>query len=232
MNREIERLKRDVEEQETLLGTLMSEEETAKACLQDISLMDRYLVPSSYLFQSFWPCLSNWKLINRKTGNSSSIKKKSIGDMIVKHHSKTLQSPGNWYTLCLIHVSALSFFTLLYFIYFSFQMDLKEVERKIAQQAAKLQGVDLTRTVQQVSQEKQETQHMLDTSKMTWHMLTHLEGKFFCLFVFFSPDPDVVVLPSLLLCFYFSFLELMIYACMTQCTTHGVTAYRSPLKLL
>lgn len=48
-----------------------------------------------------------------------------------------------------------------------FQMDLKEVERKIAQQAAKLQGVDLTRTSQQVSQEKQETQHKLDTSKMT-----------------------------------------------------------------
>lgn len=44
VNREIERLKSDIEEQETLLGTLMSEEETAKACLQDISLMDRYLV--------------------------------------------------------------------------------------------------------------------------------------------------------------------------------------------
>uniref|UniRef100_A0A3Q4MD99 RAD50 homolog, double strand break repair protein n=1 Tax=Neolamprologus brichardi TaxID=32507 RepID=A0A3Q4MD99_NEOBR len=86
VNREIERLKGDVEEQETLLGTLMSEEETAKACLQDISLMDRYL------------------------------------------------------------------------------MDLKEVERKIAQHAAKLQGVDLTRTTQQVSQEKQETQHKLDTT--------------------------------------------------------------------
>ncbi|KAG7220084.1 hypothetical protein INR49_008978 [Caranx melampygus] len=86
VNREIERLKGDVEEQETLLGTLMSEEDTAKACLQDISLMDRYL------------------------------------------------------------------------------MDLKEVDRKIAQQAAKLQGVDLSRTVQQVSQEKQETQHKLDTT--------------------------------------------------------------------
>ncbi|XP_061596775.1 DNA repair protein RAD50 [Cololabis saira] len=86
VNREIERLKADVEEQEALLATLMSEEETAKACLQDISLMDRYL------------------------------------------------------------------------------MDLKEVERKIAQQAAKLQGVDLTRTIQQVSQEKQETQHKLDTT--------------------------------------------------------------------
>uniref|UniRef100_A0A673A405 Zinc-hook domain-containing protein n=1 Tax=Sphaeramia orbicularis TaxID=375764 RepID=A0A673A405_9TELE len=86
VNREIEKLKGDVEEQETLLATLMSEEETAKACLQDISLMDRYL------------------------------------------------------------------------------LDLKEVERKIAQQTAKLQGVDLTRTIQQVSQEKQETQHKLDTT--------------------------------------------------------------------
>uniref|UniRef100_A0A669CU22 RAD50 double strand break repair protein n=1 Tax=Oreochromis niloticus TaxID=8128 RepID=A0A669CU22_ORENI len=86
VNREIERLKGDVEEQETLLATLMSEEETAKACLPDISLLDRY------------------------------------------------------------------------------QMDLKEVERKIAQHAAKLQGVDLTRTTQQVSQEKQETQHKLDTT--------------------------------------------------------------------
>uniref|UniRef100_A0A3B5L9U7 RAD50 homolog, double strand break repair protein n=1 Tax=Xiphophorus couchianus TaxID=32473 RepID=A0A3B5L9U7_9TELE len=85
VNREIERLKAEVEEQETLLGTLMSEEETAKACLQDISLMDRYLL-----------------------------------------------------------------------------------DRKIAQQAAKLQGVDLTRNIQQVSQEKQETQHKLDitSSKM------------------------------------------------------------------
>ncbi|KAK5858806.1 hypothetical protein PBY51_002921 [Eleginops maclovinus] len=86
VNRDIERLKGDVEEQETLLGILMSEEETAKACLQDISLMDRYL------------------------------------------------------------------------------MDLKELERKIAQQSTKLQGVDLTRTIQQVSQEKQETQHKLDTT--------------------------------------------------------------------
>uniref|UniRef100_A0A8C5HJ38 Zinc-hook domain-containing protein n=1 Tax=Gouania willdenowi TaxID=441366 RepID=A0A8C5HJ38_GOUWI len=90
VNRDIERLKGDVEEQETLLASLTSEEDTAKACLQDISLMDRY------------------------------------------------------------------------------QMDLKDVERKIAQQAAKLHGVDLTRTIQQVSQEKQETQHKLDTmsSKM------------------------------------------------------------------
>nr|XP_061801475.1 DNA repair protein RAD50-like [Nerophis lumbriciformis] len=86
VNRDIERLKGDAEEQETLLATLMSEEETAKACQQDIALMDRFL------------------------------------------------------------------------------MDLKEVERKIAQNAAKLQGVDLTRTIQQVSQEKQETQLKLDTA--------------------------------------------------------------------
>uniref|UniRef100_A0A8C2ARY0 RAD50 homolog, double strand break repair protein n=1 Tax=Cyprinus carpio TaxID=7962 RepID=A0A8C2ARY0_CYPCA len=86
VNRDIEKLKGDTEEQETLLGTLMSEEDTAKACLQDISLMDR------------------------------------------------------------------------------FQLDLKDVERKIAQHAARLQGVDLSRTMQQVSQEKQETQHRLDTS--------------------------------------------------------------------
>lgn len=44
VNREIEKLKRDVEEQESLLSLLMSEEDTAKACLQDISLMDRYQV--------------------------------------------------------------------------------------------------------------------------------------------------------------------------------------------
>uniref|UniRef100_A0A3Q2YKC7 RAD50 double strand break repair protein n=1 Tax=Hippocampus comes TaxID=109280 RepID=A0A3Q2YKC7_HIPCM len=86
VNRDIERLKSDAEEQETLLAMLMSEEETAKACQQDIALMDRFL------------------------------------------------------------------------------MDLKEVERKIAQNAAKLQGVDLTRSVQQVSQEKQETQLKLDTT--------------------------------------------------------------------
>lgn len=46
-------------------------------------------------------------------------------------------------------------------------MDLKELDRKIAQQAAKLQGVDLTRNIQQVSQEKQETQHKLDTSRFS-----------------------------------------------------------------
>lgn len=41
-------------------------------------------------------------------------------------------------------------------------MELRDVERKIAQQATKLQGVDLSRTVQQVNQEKQEKQHSLD----------------------------------------------------------------------
>lgn len=43
-NRDIERLKGDIEEQETLLSVLTSDEDTAKACLQDISLMDRYQV--------------------------------------------------------------------------------------------------------------------------------------------------------------------------------------------
>ncbi|KAK9955837.1 hypothetical protein ABG768_015687 [Culter alburnus] len=86
VNQDIEKLKGDTEEQETLLCTLMSEEDTAKACLQDVSLMDR------------------------------------------------------------------------------FQLDLKDVERKIAQHAARLQGVDLSRTMQQVSQEKQETQLRLDTT--------------------------------------------------------------------
>ncbi|XP_034961294.2 DNA repair protein RAD50 [Zootoca vivipara] len=85
LNRDIQRLKGDTEEQETLLGTIMPEEESGKACLQDITLMERY------------------------------------------------------------------------------QTDLKDVERKIAQQAAKLQGVDLGRTMLQVSQEKQERKHQWDT---------------------------------------------------------------------
>ncbi|CAM2118181.1 unnamed protein product [Caretta caretta] len=85
VNRDIQRLKNDVEEQETLLGTVMPEEESAKACLQDITLMERY------------------------------------------------------------------------------QTDLRDVERKIAQQANKLQGVDLGRTVTQVSKEKQEKKHLWDT---------------------------------------------------------------------
>ncbi|TTX06314.1 DNA repair protein RAD50 [Bagarius yarrelli] len=86
VNRDLEKLKRDIEEQESLLSLLMSEEDTAKACLQDISLMDRY------------------------------------------------------------------------------QLDLKDVERKITQHTAKLQGVDLSRTLQHISQEKQEVQHRLDTA--------------------------------------------------------------------
>ncbi|CAB1353006.1 unnamed protein product [Coregonus sp. 'balchen'] len=84
VNRDIERLKGDVEEQETLLSTLMSEENTAKACLQDISLMDRY------------------------------------------------------------------------------QLDLKDVERKIAQHAAKLQGVDLSRTIQQIELKRKLIQDQQD----------------------------------------------------------------------
>ncbi|GCC21928.1 hypothetical protein chiPu_0000311 [Chiloscyllium punctatum] len=85
INRDIQHLKKDVEEQETLLAAFLSEEGTAKACLQDISLMERY------------------------------------------------------------------------------QMELKDVERKIAQQAAKLQGIDVNRTMQQVNQEKQEMQLQVET---------------------------------------------------------------------
>ncbi|ELV11437.1 DNA repair protein RAD50 [Tupaia chinensis] len=85
VNRDIQRLKNEIEEQETLLGTIMPEEESAKVCLTDVTIMER------------------------------------------------------------------------------FQMELKDVERKIAQQEAKLQGIDLDRTVQQVNQEKQEKQHKLDT---------------------------------------------------------------------
>lgn len=44
VNRDIEKLKGDIEEQKTLLCTLRSEEITAKDCLQDILLMDRYEV--------------------------------------------------------------------------------------------------------------------------------------------------------------------------------------------
>ncbi|XP_050013643.1 DNA repair protein RAD50 isoform X3 [Alexandromys fortis] len=82
---DIQNLKTGIEEQETLLGTIMPEEESAKVCLTDVTIMERL------------------------------------------------------------------------------QMELKDVERKIAQQAAKLQGVDLDRTVQQVNQEKQEKQHKVDT---------------------------------------------------------------------
>ncbi|KAJ7316505.1 hypothetical protein JRQ81_002667 [Phrynocephalus forsythii] len=85
LNREIQRLKTDIEEQDTFLAVIMPEEESAKACLQDITLMERY------------------------------------------------------------------------------QTDLRDVERKIAQQATKLQGVDLGRTLLQVSQEKQEKKHQWDT---------------------------------------------------------------------
>ncbi|XP_057631650.1 DNA repair protein RAD50 isoform X2 [Chionomys nivalis] len=82
---DIQNLKTGIEEQETLLGTIMPEEESAKVCLTDVTIMERL------------------------------------------------------------------------------QMELKDVERKIAQQAAKLQGVDVDRTVQQVNQEKQEKQHKVDT---------------------------------------------------------------------
>ncbi|NXM31141.1 RAD50 protein, partial [Oxyruncus cristatus] len=84
-NRDLTGLKGEIEEQESFLQTALSEEEGAKACLQDITLMERY------------------------------------------------------------------------------QTDIRDVERKIAQQEAKLLGVDLSRTVLQVSQEKQEKKHVWDT---------------------------------------------------------------------
>ncbi|XP_062358070.1 DNA repair protein RAD50 isoform X2 [Cinclus cinclus] len=84
-NRDLTGLKGEIEEQESLLQTALSEEDGAKAHLQDITLMERY------------------------------------------------------------------------------QTDIRDVERKIAQQEAKLLGVDLSRTVLQVSQEKQEKKHLWDT---------------------------------------------------------------------
>ncbi|XP_010185564.1 PREDICTED: DNA repair protein RAD50, partial [Mesitornis unicolor] len=84
-NRDVTSLKAEIEEQQSLLQTALSEEEGAKARLQDITLMERY------------------------------------------------------------------------------QTDIRDVERKIAQQEAKLLGVDLSRTVLQVSQEKQEKKHLWDT---------------------------------------------------------------------
>ncbi|NXU83265.1 RAD50 protein, partial [Xiphorhynchus elegans] len=84
-NRDLTGLKGEIEEQESFLQTALSEEGSAKACLQDITLMERY------------------------------------------------------------------------------QTDIRDVERRIAQQEAKLLGVDLSRTVLQVSQEKQEKKHLWDT---------------------------------------------------------------------
>ncbi|KAL9836261.1 DNA repair protein RAD50 isoform 1-T2 [Geothlypis trichas] len=84
-NRDLTGLKGEIEEQELLLQTALSEEEGAKACLQDITLMERY------------------------------------------------------------------------------QTDIRDVERKIAQQEAKLPRVNLSRTVLQVSREKQEKKQLWDT---------------------------------------------------------------------
>ncbi|NXS69867.1 RAD50 protein, partial [Pandion haliaetus] len=84
-NRDLTGLKGEIEQQESVLRTALSQEDGAKACLQDITLMERY------------------------------------------------------------------------------QTDIRDVERKIAQQEAKLLGVDLSRTVLQVSHEKQEKKHLWDT---------------------------------------------------------------------
>ena len=55
-------------------------------------------------------------------------------------------------------------------------MELKDVERKIAQQAAKLQGLDLDRSVQQVNQEKQEKQHKLDTGNRVCFLIKNFNN--------------------------------------------------------
>lgn len=41
VNRDIQRLKNDIEEQETLLGAIIPEEESAKVCLTDVTIMER-----------------------------------------------------------------------------------------------------------------------------------------------------------------------------------------------
>lgn len=63
-------------------------------------------------------------------------------------------------------------------------MELKDVERKIAQQAAKLQGLDLDRTLQQVNQEKQEKQHKLDTGNTARFLIFPLKTSTFPAFAF------------------------------------------------
>ncbi|KFO87137.1 DNA repair protein RAD50 [Buceros rhinoceros silvestris] len=84
-NRDLTTLKGEIEEQELLLRTALTEVDGAKECLQDITLMERY------------------------------------------------------------------------------QTDIRDVERKIAQQESKLVGVKLSRTVLQVSHEKEEKKHLWDT---------------------------------------------------------------------
>lgn len=44
VNRDMQRLKNDIEEQETLLGTIMPEEESAKQSLTDVTIMERLQV--------------------------------------------------------------------------------------------------------------------------------------------------------------------------------------------
>ncbi|OCT87781.1 DNA repair protein RAD50 [Xenopus laevis] len=100
INREIKRLQNDVEEQESLIVTFVSEEARAEACLQDISLMEQY------------------------------------------------------------------------------QMELRDVDQKIAHYATKLLGVDLNRTVQQVNQEKLEKHHSLDNVSRRIELLqNHLQNQ-------------------------------------------------------
>uniref|UniRef100_A0A8B9SN30 DNA repair protein RAD50 n=1 Tax=Anas platyrhynchos TaxID=8839 RepID=A0A8B9SN30_ANAPL len=88
VNRDFARLKGEIEEQETLLQTVLSEKEGANACLQDITLMERY------------------------------------------------------------------------------QADIRDVERKIAQQEAKLLGVDLSRTCSTSKPRKTREETLMGYSKI------------------------------------------------------------------
>lgn len=74
-------------------------------------------------------------------------------------------------------------------------MELKDVERKIAQQAAKLQGVDLDRTVQQVNQEKQEKQHKLDTGNVFVYFPQKLQCLLLCIHSLLSKHHCLASLP-------------------------------------
>lgn len=44
VNRDIQSLKIDIEEQDTLLGAIIPEEESAKVCLTDVTIMERFQV--------------------------------------------------------------------------------------------------------------------------------------------------------------------------------------------
>lgn len=57
-NRDLTTLKGEIEEQELLLRTTLTEMDGAKECLQDITLMERYQV----CFGNFFSCLKGYSL--------------------------------------------------------------------------------------------------------------------------------------------------------------------------